>query len=267
MKYVALAAIVILFVRIDFILDLVDRTYQKYADGAPAAEVDGTRASRETYPVKDDRVLRRTPRDNFLGLLDDFHAAPTPELRNQAIGLLRANPKLFGAKLDRDLEAHVFRWRDLLINNRPEVVNMVLELGQLLQGENLELLNRFFALWMDIQMEHFIAAYVRTKDVNCVIAPVFGDAIPEEEKLFEYYDREEALKAFLAREKIDPAQKQLAANCLLQLGLVIQKLAPAPAGPGAPGAEAGDSAAEPAPEAAPAAPAEPSTTPAPGATP
>ncbi len=225
-KYVAIAAIVLLFARIDFILDLVDRAQQKLENRTPEIEVSETKTDRDTIPVKDDEVLKRTPRQNILALLDDFQSSPAPELRVQTIALLRAHPKAFGVKLDRDLEARVFGLRDLLINNRPEVVNLLLELGPLLQGENLDLLTRFFALWMDIQMENFIAAYVRTKDVNCAIAPVFGDAIPEEEKLFEYYDREEALKAIVAKEKLDPAQKQLASNCLLQLGVVIQKLAP-----------------------------------------
>ncbi len=226
MKYVAIAAIVLLMVRVDFILDLAERAYDKMANRGPEIEVNETKTSREIISVKDDQILKRTTRQNFLALLDDYNISPGPELRARAINLLRANPSTFGVKLDRDLEARIFGWRDLLINNRPELVKMLLDLGTLLQGENLDLLNRFFALWMDIQMENFIAAYVQTKDVNCAIAPVFGDTIPEDEKLFEYYDREEALKAFLAKEKIDPAQKQLATNCLLQLSLVIQKIAP-----------------------------------------
>ena len=88
------------------------------------------------------------------------------------------------------------------------------------------MVKKFFALWMDINMEQFLVAYSKTKDSNCIIATTFGDPIPENEKLNEYYEREDALKALLAKENINPVVEALAKNCLLVLGLEIAKIAP-----------------------------------------
>lgn len=229
MKYIVILVIVILFVRIDYLLGLFDRANEKLSN-APSGNVvvDDSIANREVIPVKQDRTLQRSKKDTFLALLEDFQVSPVADIHNRAMTILKDNPQMFGTKLDKDLENHIFRWRDLLNNNDQDAVNFLLDLMNVLQGENLDMVKRFFALWMEINMEHFIAAYSRTKDTNCTIVTTFGDRIPEEEKLNEYYDREEALKTFLAKDRIDPAQKALATNCVLQLGIIIDKLAPKP---------------------------------------
>jgi hypothetical protein len=134
---------------------------------------------------------------------------------------------MFNQKLDPQLENEIFRWRDLLNNNEPEAAKFMQDLMNILQGENLEMMKRFFSLWMDINMEHFLAAYSKTKDTNCSIATML-DNIPEEERLNEYVEREDALKAFVAKEKVDPIQKNLANNCLLVLQIEIAKFPPRP---------------------------------------
>jgi hypothetical protein len=227
MKYLVILIAVILLVRIDVLLNLFDRASEKLDSSSAPAEVNVDEvASRETIPVNQDRALQKTKKDTFFALLEDFHTSPVAEIRQRAMSILKDNPTMFGQKLDKDLESHVFRWRDLLNNNDPQVVLFMIELMTILQGENLEMIRKFFALWMDINMENFIAAYSRTRDSNCTIATTFGDNIPEEEKLNEYYDRQETLAAFLAREKVDPVQRALATSCLTQLNLQIEKLAP-----------------------------------------
>lgn len=228
MKYVVIAIIALLMARADLFLGIVDRLLEK-SEPAPV-EVDTTEIkTNELVPVAQDGTLKQTPRETFIALLEDFHTNPIPEIHERAMVIFKENPTMFGQKLDQELESKIFLWRDHLNNNEPEAVKFMYDLLNILQGENLAMMRRFFSLWMDINMENFVAAYSKTKDSNCTIATTFGDAIPEEEKLNEYIEREDALKAFVLKEKIDPLQKTFASNCLLVLQIEISKIAPKPA--------------------------------------
>lgn len=213
--------------RADLFLGLFDRIVEKSAPSP--VEVDTSEVkSNELVSVAQDQNLKQTPRQTFLALLEDFHANPVQQIHDRAIAIFKDNPTMFNQKLDPQLENEIFRWRDLLNNNEPEAAKFMLDLMNILQGENLDMMKRFFSLWMDINMEHFLAAYSKTKDTNCSIAAIFGDNIPEEEKVNEYVEREDALKAFVAKEKVDPIQKNLANNCLLVLQIEIAKFPPRP---------------------------------------
>lgn len=220
---------IVVLVRIDFFLGL----FEKYAQNTQSApiEVDESdiRSGRETIPFSQDPNFKQTPKRTFLALLEDFQTNPVQANRERAMSILKSNPAMFNLKLDKELEFHIFRWRDHLINNNQETVNFMLELMDALKGENLDMMRKFFSLWMDINMEHFIAAYSRTKDTNCSIATTFGDNIPEEEKRNEIYDRQDALKAIVANEKTLAHHKALATNCLLVLAIEIAKFPPPPA--------------------------------------
>lgn len=213
--------------RIDALLGLFDRLGEKFTSKTPEIPATELVAPAETIPLNKDQSFKQTPRQVFLALLEDFHADPRKEIRLRALDYFKNHPTIFTQKLDLDLEATVFRWRDLLNLNEPELTNFLSDLLNILQGENQIMVKRFFALWMDINMEHFLTAYSKTKDTNCSIATTFGDPIPEEERLNELYDREDAIKAFLAKENINPVEEALAKNCQLVLGLEISKLAPA----------------------------------------
>lgn len=228
MRYLAVVAIIVLFVRIDYLLSLFDRATGNSPTPPPEISNSDISSSREVIPLSKDKNIAQTPKETFLALLEVFRISPDIAIREKALEIFRSNPAMFSDKIDKDLESQIFRWRDLLNNNEPEVVNFLLELMKVLKGENLEMSRRFFALWMDIHMENFIRAYSRTKDSNCTIVTTFGDPIPEHEKLNEYYERQEILQEYLKKEKLDPVHKSLATNCLLVLNLQIDKLDPKP---------------------------------------
>lgn len=223
MKYVVIVAIIVLFVRIDFWLGLFERAGEDISESTEISSVD-INSDTQTIPVAQDIYLKQSTRETFLALLEDFRTAPTTAVREKALGVLKETPNMFNQKLDKELESQIFRWRDLLNNNEPEVVNFLVDLLNVLQGENQLMIKKFFSLWMEIDMEKFIKAYARTKDTNCLIATTIGDNIPEEEKINEYYEREDALKAFVAKEKVDPIFTALANNCLMVLGIQISKM-------------------------------------------
>lgn len=226
MKYIAVLALIVFLVRIDFFMGIIDRLYDKASPAPADVKSEDVGSNREVIPVNKDVSLKQNPKLNFLSLMEDFKTAPVAEIRNRAMNVLRENPTMFGIKLDSDLEGQVFGWRELVSSNEPEVANFVLELMAVLQGENQELMKRFFVAWFDTNLPFFIAAYSRTKDANCAIAKTFPYPLSEEDQLNEFYEREEMLIAFLGREKLDPVHKELAQNCKLQVVIEIDKLAP-----------------------------------------
>lgn len=223
-KYVAVIVVVVMFVRIDYLLGLFDRAVNYMRPGPP--EISETSSVPDVIPVSKDQSLKQTPREDFLSLLEIFRITPEASIRKRAMGIFKDHPTMFTEKLDPTLEAYVYRWREHLYNNEIEIANFLLDLMSILKGENLQMINRFWTLWMDANMRDFIAAYSRTKDTNCSIATTFGDRIPDEEKLNEYYDRYDSLKALLKDDKLNPVHRALANNCLLVLQIQINKMSP-----------------------------------------
>jgi septum formation topological specificity factor MinE len=226
MKYIAILAIVVLIVRVDYWLGLFDKAKDSFNKNPVEVQSSDINSDRKIIPVAEDRSLKQTNKEKFFALLEDFRITPDASVRERAMAILKSHPTMFGQKVDKDLEALVYRWRDLLINNEKELSNFMLDLMENLQGENLQVIRKFFSVWMEINMQHFIAAYSRSKDSNCMIATTFGDNIPEEEKLNELYEREEALKAIVNKDNLDNAQRLLATNCLMVLNLEISRIAP-----------------------------------------
>lgn len=229
MKYIVILAVIIVVVRIEFFLGLIDRAAESVGPAPVEVDASDIKSGRETLPMKSDLSLKQSPKRKFLALVDDFQSNPLSSLRDSALEVLKENPTMFGQKLDPELEVQIFRGRDLLMTNDKEGIAFMLELMNVLQGENQLMMKRFLSLLMDINMEHFLSAYVNTKDTNCSIASLTGDPLSEDEVRNEIYDREAALKAFIEKEKADPREKALATNCLLVLGIEISKFPPPPA--------------------------------------
>ena len=226
MKYIAVLVIIIMFVRIDILLGLFDKATNSFEPTPPAIENSDSTLNREIIPISKDQNLKQTPREDFFALLEAFRISPEVSIREKAMSIFKDHPTMFNEKLDPTLESLIYRWREHLHNNEPETVNFLLDLLNILKGENLDMVKRFFSLWMEIDMEKFIAAYSKTRDSNCTIATTFGDRIPENEKINEFYDREDALKDLLKNEKMNLVHRALAKNCLLVLSLEISKMQP-----------------------------------------
>src|SRR5262245_41798264 len=115
MKYVLIVVAVLLLVKIDLVLHIFDRAYEKInAPEAPSGQEVSTAPPEDTISISEDGNLQLTPRKSFLILLEDFHANPVDSVSTQALDVLKANPNLFNEKLDPQLEAAIFSWRDLI---------------------------------------------------------------------------------------------------------------------------------------------------------
>ncbi len=220
MKYVLIFALVVVIAQIDVVMKLVQKgtnAFNRQKDkisGPPPSEI---KRKTEVVSYNDDPTLQMTPHAKVLSLMESFKLSPEPEVRAKIMEDMKVIPKMISTPLDKQMETRVFEWRDLLLHGNEQVLIFLVDLQNLLQGENQDMIRRFFSLLMDHDLDLFMKHYVKTKDVNCKIVTVFGDQIPEEEKINEYQARLDALTAFLSKENLDPAMKQFATNCQLFL--------------------------------------------------
>lgn len=227
MKYVIALVVVVILVRIDIFLGLFEKAKTSVEKrSAPVVQPNDVSAPGEIISIKDDKAIKQTPRGKFFALLENFSVNPRPESRQFAIDILKKTPSVLTPKLDKEFEGAIFRWRDLIPQNNPELPLFLNDLTDNLMNENLDAVKRFYSLIMDHNMSFFLKSYAKTKDVNCTIGALFGDAYSDEAKYNELGNRISQIKVFLSQENIDPAQKLLAENCLLVLNVEYPKFTP-----------------------------------------
>lgn len=224
MKYVWIFVVVVILVRIDFILRFFDKTSAKY-ENSKTLELKPEEVVSETelVSVENDLSLKTNPRKIFLFMLDDFQSTPDKDIKDRAVESLKTNPVMFNEKLDKDLEAAVFRWRDLLVQRNKVTHEFIFELLKLLKGENLEMLKRFFSFAIDVDLKEFLSIYSKSSDTNCLIMVYLGDQLSDEERYNELSERLMKLEGFLAATTPDPL-KPYAQRCQLVLKLEVEKL-------------------------------------------
>jgi hypothetical protein len=221
MKYIVILAVVILLVRIDLILALIDRTVGKFSSKNVESGV--SVPASEMIPFEDKKVLK-TPKKVFLTLLENFHANPNTDFRNRIIAELKTHPQLFSDNLDRDLEGAIYQLRDLLGQKNLETSQLIIELIPLLKGENQDFLKKFFSYLMEIDLGMFLEFYIKYPDPDCSVVILLEDRIPEEEKLNELRDRLGMFEAFLAKENSPILLTNYATNCQLVLKNHLDRL-------------------------------------------
>ncbi len=230
MKYIFILLGVIVLVRIDLVIHGIEtlaKNVSKVSNKSPTPEEvvgNNSMIPDDIISIKEDQSLKRTPRIELFTLLEEFRLSPTNETRLKLRLLVEKNPKLFTEKLDKDLEAQIFKMIDLIYNKNKEFAFLLLDLSELLIGDNKLLIEKFFTILMDSNLDLFLNAYSKSKDKNCMIAKFLGHKIPEDEVLNELLERQALLDEYLLKEKIDPVIENLARNCQLVLNLEITKL-------------------------------------------
>ena len=223
MKYVWIAVVVVLLVRVDFVIRFFDKVAERYQN-SKRVEIKANELVSETelVSVRDDMTLKSTPRRTFLSLLDDFQVAPHPTIRERALELLKNNQGMFTQKLDKDLESSIFKWRDLMTQKNKSAQGFLLELMKLVKGENLDMLKHFFSYAIDVDIKDFLTVYSKSDDTNCLIMGYLGDRLSDQEKYNELLERAKVLDAYVATPTFDP-QKPFAEKCQIVLRLELDK--------------------------------------------
>jgi hypothetical protein len=224
MKYVWIILAVILLVRIDLVMRIFDQAADKFSsrNSTEIAENE-IQPNSEIVSITNDPSLKVTPKKIFLSMLDDFHASADLNIKLKALEFLKTHPTLFNDKLDKDLEIFIYRWRDLVLQKNKVTYDFLIELMKQLKGENLEMLQRFFTLVIDNDINEFFNAYQKTSDTNCMIIKKLVDVLPEEEAYNELAERLTLVQSYVSSDKINPSYKVFAELCLLVLKLDVEK--------------------------------------------
>ncbi len=222
-KYVLLIVLAVVMIRIDIVFNLIEKGISMVKSDETSKPDD---LGQPSVIVRSDRNVNLTPREKYLGIMASFRVTPVLAFREQAMGLFRKHPQMFTEKLDKDLEAQIYSWRDLVVQNESEVPLYLLDLNSILKGENLEIIRRFFSVILDLNVDMFMNSYVRTKDGACTVVTMLEAAVPPEERIPELYERQGILEDYIARENLPAEKKLFAVTCLTALKLFLEKEAP-----------------------------------------
>lgn len=229
MKYIVILILVVLIARIDLFMGVFERATEKVRRlTSPAAQPIKVENAPVIISMSEDQTFKQNPHRTILMLLRDFKVSPDQAVRERIVDVVKANRSVFGTKLDPDFESAIFGLRDLIYQKEKELPLLLADLMNHVEGENLEMIKRFFSLMMDFDLVSFLKAYSQTSDTNCMIAALHGDTLPLDEQLAEFSQRAEALNIYLSQEQ-QTAYKSLARNCQLVLSVHMNKLKPAPA--------------------------------------
>jgi hypothetical protein len=227
-KYLLIFVFAIILIRIDVILTLGEKAWSLVLGKYTTQKVIEDFGDSPVI-VRSDKNVELTPRQKYIGIMDSFRVSPDLVYREQAMTLFREHPQIFTEKRDKDLEARIYSWRDLIVQNETELSLFLLDLFNILQGENKLLIPQFFSVMLDLNIEMFMANYPLTKDATCSPVLLIESAVPAEEKFQELYERLALIEEYLKAENI-PADRKLYANlCLSTLKFYLEKEAPAPA--------------------------------------
>lgn len=224
LKYVLIFVAAIILIRIDIVVGLVERTIGLFRK--EEVQVRPEDLGDATEIVRSEKNVTLTPRQKYLAFMDDFRVSPELVFREQAMELFKDHPQMFSEKLDKDLEARVYSWRDLSTQNAAELPLFLLDLNNILKGENKSIITRFFSVMMDLNFEMFISSYPRTKDTACAPATLIEEAVPAEEKFPELYERLSIIEEYLAKENLPADRKLYATICMNALKIYLEKEAP-----------------------------------------
>lgn len=224
MKYIVALLLVLLLIRIDVLMHIFDQASEKVQRFFAPTSQPSVAEAPVIIPLNEDRSFKQNPKRTVLMLLTEFKVNPEPDVRLRIISTFKSDPSLLGNELDLRLESAIFGLRDLIYQKEKELPLLLVDLLNVLKGENREMVRRFFSLIMDHDLASFLQIYSQSKDENCMIASELGDELPEQEKINELKIRLKALGKYLERE--DATHKVLASNCQLVVQIQINKLSP-----------------------------------------
>ncbi len=186
MKYALILVVVVMLVRIDIVWDLVAKLHSKIPTKKENIEETDITPMGESVSYGDDKSLKQSPKVRLIGLMDIFSQRPDLDMKTSILSEFKKNASAFTDILDKELEGAIFRWRGLIQQGNPVVIDLLVELIPELQGANQLMARKFFSLVLDQDAVLFLKGYAKTKDLSCLGAMYFADELTPEEQFGEY---------------------------------------------------------------------------------
>lgn len=219
MKYVLFAILLLIFLRIDMFIGVVERAWNK----VPRPQ--GTEVvvePIETPPVSTFSVagLQEDQISQFRLLMTEFTYKPDKLTRELLINYIKSNPSVLEIK-DTILFSELEKWVPLIQEDNPEVLLTLNDLMGLFKGASLQVLFQFYSNFLERNTEFFFHYFPIAKDPNCIVAKYAWnhENSLNEERLLLRKNQIEGLAG-----KIEAGKTDFASNCLLVIRVESSKL-------------------------------------------
>lgn len=218
MKYVLFLILLLVVLRIDMFVGVVERAWKKVPRVQEPVVVDAV----ETPAVSTFSVagLQEDQISQFRLLMTEFTYKPDRLTRDLLVNYLKSNPSILEIK-DSILFSELEKWLPLVREDNPEVLLTLNNFIELFKGAPLQTLLQFYTNFLEENTELFFHYYPITKDPNCIVAKYawnYQNTVNEERLLL----RKKQIEGLSG--KIEAGKVDFASNCLLVIRVESSKI-------------------------------------------
>ena len=165
MKYALIFIAVLILLRIDMFVGVVERLAQKIPSFSKNETIESTGPATELKKVD----LKVSPKDQFQILLTEFGYSPTAASRQLILEFLKNHHE--AVEIDRNVFlSEMEKWVPLVQDENIELVRLLADFMSNFKGERFKLVQEFFTLYIANNPEFFISFYPHQFDPNCMVA-------------------------------------------------------------------------------------------------
>ena len=229
MKYAIIIIAIIVLVRFETILKLVDRT-QGLVTSSETLPTEQAEVNQSVIvPVSKDKSFEQTPDQRIVTLIEDFYRTPTDTMKNLIISDIKGNPALFG-ETGHPGYLNIMSRMVSHIQQKNSIVNdFLFELWPLVKGANLLIVKQLLAMNFEENLVLFLDQLSKSgRDPSCFIAEMIPDGFTKEEKERFLNERRANLEKVSYDETQAPKVKTMSINCFRTVEIEILKLNPPP---------------------------------------
>lgn len=171
MKYALIFIAVLILLRIDMFIGVLERFTQKIPTFSKNETVESTAPATELKKMD----LKVSPKDQLQILLAEFGFNPTADSRQLILDFLKNHQEAI--EIDRNaLLSEMEKWVPLTQGENIELVRLLADLMSNFKGERFKLVQEFFTLYIAGNPEFFISFYPYLFDPNCTVAKLNWEA-------------------------------------------------------------------------------------------
>jgi hypothetical protein len=228
-KYAIIIITIIILVRWETIVKLVDKTEGLVTSKETKYVDQGSSSQTEIVPVTKDKSFEQTPDQKIVALIEDFGRNPNSSTKDLIIEEIKANPSYFSGQghsgyisAMSKLAPHI-QQKNLLVNN------FLFDLWPFVKGANLLVVKQLLGMNFEENIVTFIDLLAKSgRDPACVIAEMTPEISSKDDKERFLIERRAAIEKIINDETQLPKVKTMAINCFRIVEIEILKLKPLP---------------------------------------
>ncbi|GEM_PF-6596960 len=225
MKYAIIIIVIILLVRWETIVKLVDKTEGLVTTDEIKPTEQAASSQIEIIPVTKDKSIEQSPLQKIVSLIEDFYRSPSDNTRDLIITEIRANPGLFGESGQEDYLSIMSKFPSHIEQKTPLVNSFLFELWPLMRGANLLIVKQLLAMNFEIDLVSFLDQLAKSgRDPSCFIAEITPDGLTKEVKEKFLLERKANIEKIINDEAGFPKIKTMGLNCFRIIEIELLKI-------------------------------------------